>query len=210
MKFDHGWKRRGGVRAALILWFTTGLYLGLGGWARLDANERVARLRAQETPDTQVVTRNNIVGPPSMHLAMELEESEGGAFPVHFANGPIVSYVLAALGFGVIGGVLALLASITLDGVRVETLSVFIRPLLGGVVAILVLAAAHVIPITLVQGTDVQVRSVSLLFLCVFAGLFAERFILWARERFGSVLASASDAPGGDVAEKEEGAPDDD
>jgi hypothetical protein len=93
---------------------------------------------------------------------------------------------LTTISFGVVGGVIrvvfdSLHTKVGLDG------SSFGRIFLAGLTGILVLGISYVIPAAL-TFSEVTLRPVALLFLCLIGGIFYDHLIAWVKTQLGKIF----------------------
>ena len=161
----------------IAIWTLSGLYYGVGGYMSivlLDQKEK-AELGQDVGLKIDDTIYRNMDQYKWFHNKKQLET----VFPWLIKVPQSLAIIIAALSFGILGGVTRLIKQIAFDdGVTLENIRAVSIPTLGMLSGIIMLGVTFIIPTVLTSGEQ-ELRPTTLIFLTLFAGLFAKRFYEW-------------------------------
>lgn len=185
---------RGGI---IAVWFFGSLYLGSGGITSLE-------LAAEETRINELVVDANDTIPVILDEKEFKSRSEAivyledkqfkenkklaeGIFPWLNLPYTFLSLLITSFAFGSLGGSISVLRDITLDKPKIDEAKIFSKPILGGGCGVVILSISYILPVLIVTG-ETQIRTISIVFVSLFGGLFTEHFYLWLSTVFGKIF----------------------
>lgn len=96
---------------------------------------------------------------------------------------------ITSLIFGALGGVTKTALLIIKKELLLSDINLLLYPFFGMLIGLLVLGLSYLVPIMLTSGFT-EIRRTSLIFFCLFAGLFSEEFITGVKNQFVKVISS--------------------
>jgi len=96
---------------------------------------------------------------------------------------------ITSLIFGALGGVIKTVLQLIRKELLFSDSNVLLFPFLGMLIGLLVLGISYVLP-TLLTSSFTEIRKTSLIFFCLFSGLFSEEFISSIKNNFVKLLTT--------------------
>lgn len=178
-------------------WFLTALYFGCGGLTSLELTQDKAKVESMviDAKDTIAVIYEGReyqnISAANIKKANDAYEKRyvlaSSIFPWLNLPYTFLGLLLTSFAFGALGGSISLLKNMAIDNISIENIKAFSRPFLGGGCGIIILSVSYILPLLIVTG-DTQVRSLSIVFVCLFGGLFTENFFLWLSSTFSKIF----------------------
>lgn len=165
----------------ILIWLMIGLYFGIGGLTKLNADEdldiiqkKEAELSAKKfTPPLNVegVTIDND------YLYQMFTERRGlEKYFVWTVTLPkFTALTLTALSFGLLGALVSLIKQLSLENIKIEDLKYLSLPALGVLTGLVVLGLSYLLPTLITKGST-EIRPITLMFLCMFCGICSDKF----------------------------------
>lgn len=186
----------------VVSWVLFGLYFGIGGWAKMDLEQEKKVTNNKLLKNDQAVIYQGISFKSYRDLQAALENEElieekvkiYKYFPWIFYLPSFVGFVITAGAFGALGGVTNILKQIAIDNVKLEDSKVMSTPIFGFLVGLLMLGISYVFPSALTFD-KADVKPTSLLFLCMFGGIFSGHIYNWLENFIKSILPIAKRGP---------------
>lgn len=186
----------GKVAAAVVLtiWVLCGFYFGAAGLMRADFDIQLERLNEERAgADAEELSQKIQIDDATYSNLIEakqalLEEPIQRYFPWLLDLPHLVGLLFAGCGFGALGGVTRVLARLSLKKEELSLMAAAVDPLFGALMGILALGVSYVLPSALVTGETV-LNPTSLLFFCLFSGVFADEFYTGIKSRFGARMS---------------------
>jgi len=177
---------------SLIILSVIGFYFGIGGCLPEENRNEVSK--THDFNDTRPV----IIGKVSYRNAAEYllaQENDRSAiiFPWVDALPSFVANVITACSFGMLGGIISIIKRVALLKENLSDINCFAIPVLGFFTGLVVLGLNYIIPTILVSG-NTQIRPISLLFLCLFAGVYANEFYSFLTKTIGDKVFNNKNA----------------
>ena len=160
----------------LAFWLLTGLYMGIGGLTRAKLDDTLLNLE-QDKEKLVKDTVNIIYDGLDFSIQYELQyyreaESVEKIFPWALKISSFFILIMTALSFGLLGGVVSIIKEIVFDRKPLNDLQIWSLPILGLLTGFIVLGMSYLLPTVLVKNGG-DIRPVTLMFLCLFGGMFA-------------------------------------
>ena len=182
-------------RIAVVAGLTLfGLYLGSGGVAAtelLRLNEWI-----RNRPEEEIGPEVEYEGVPFLDQALVefvVARDRNEFIWPWLVLIPTPAYLMvAAVGFGAVGGGVHLLKKRAIDGKPWKDLPIVAMPLLTSFLALILLAASYVLPLALTTGEGMELPSSSVVVVSLFAGLFPERAYKWVESQANKVFSQES------------------
>lgn len=150
------------------------LYFGIGGIISINLNEIEKQREQASQSDNVAVNYDGIVFKNqyelSKYLNLQKEQRISKLFWWVDNLTDFGSLIVTACFFGMLGGIISVINNIAMDNKKLEELHYFSIPMAGFLSGIVVLGITYLIPTILVQKSD-NIRSMSLMFLCLFGGI---------------------------------------
>lgn len=174
----------------LLLILFTALYFGVGGFIVLQNDQMYdAATKATALP----VTVNGIQFRNKEVMETFKEQSLITVIFPYTENIPsALRFVITAISFGIIGSI----GKIINDNIQNQTeinsvINLFLIPLQGGIIGVIVLGISYTIPIFLTNDA-VTLKPITIVFLSLFGGLFYNRFYQWFSDAVDNIMARTS------------------
>lgn len=175
-------------RVFLVLSGPLVLYVAVSSWLVIDLDAKIA---ADHIPATGSYYVGGIEFKSELAARTALtERSIGRYFGWIYALPLNLPILLAALSFGHLGGMAALLRELAND-LPVSCRRLICLPFFGAMVGLMVFGAATIAP-QLVFNSAEGVRPLSLVFLCLLGGVFSEAVFKWAEEKTTAFFVRSS------------------
>lgn len=158
----------------LTLLTIVSFYFGLGGCLPSENKaevSKVADFNSTKSVKHGVIEYTN----EAQYLLFQENSKSAIIFPWIDALPSFVADIITACSFGILGGIISIVKRVALLKENLLDLSVFSIPILGFFTGLVVLGLNYIIPTILVSG-NTQIRPITLLFLCLFAGMYSEQF----------------------------------
>lgn len=172
---------------AIVFMTLAALYLAAASWVRVEL-ENVAKQESSGAVKVPVEFEDIPYASAAARDRYILRRDATAYFPWVFNLPHAASLMVAAMSFGFIGGVIRLLHLIVSGS---DLGHVYARLCLSALTGLVVLGVTYSLPAALTI-TDVNVRPVVLLFLCLLAGICARHLILWLQDQFGKAFERKS------------------
>lgn len=181
--------------AFLVCWIFIGLYIGTSGIVYSELAEKEAQL--------------HLVSPTGKKFHYNGQEfSSKEAIQIHIEYQRIfllypwidnitdrIALILSSCALGALGGVIRILRQIAFkDGISVSQTNFISVPALGALLGMVVLGLSYIVPSVLTTDSNFELRDSTLMFLCLFSGIFSKRFMEYLDERFTQKLNTISEA----------------
>ena len=151
------------------------LYFGIGGSLKTENYNEVGK-NHNFNDTTQVTDTDNVVYKNYAEMLLHHEDSQAlNIFPWIIYLPDFVATIITACFFGMLGGVILVIKKIAIYNEAIESINFVSLPILGFFTGLVVLGINYIIPTILVSG-DTKIRPITLLFLCLFAGMFSNDF----------------------------------
>jgi len=165
--------------AVFIIWLSSGLYFGVGGLTRAKLDDTLQELEKDKEnlqKDTINVTYDDLTFSNKYELKYFLEaESIEKVFPWSIKISSFVGLLLTAFSFGLLGGAISLVKDVAFEGTSLAELKIWSVPLLGLLTGFVVFGLSYLLPTVLIKNGN-EVRPVTLMFLCLFGGMYSKNF----------------------------------
>jgi hypothetical protein len=163
----------------LCFWLFSGLYLGLGGISRVnvdEVNEQIEAKRNVLQKDTINYTFKKVKYTTLYDFELAIENQNLVDY-FSWVNGlnKFSSLLLTAMSFGIIGAIISILIEIAFGGTSVENTAFITKPILGLLTGLVVLGISYILPTIVVKG-NTEIRPISLMFICLFCGIYSNKF----------------------------------
>jgi len=160
-------------------------YIALYGWVGIDLNAAIEKSRATPTKEPVIYKGINYESEDVVKIIMRYEIAEY-IFPFIYKIPNPICLFFAAIAFGYLGGLIKVLYDIIRinKGISCKTLCSLAMSSLSG---LLILGISYVIPSAL-TASDITLRPLTLLFLCLFSGLFSEQTVSWLQKLYESKI----------------------
>lgn len=163
----------------LCVWLLTGLYFGMGGISRIsvdDVTETIDKQKDALKKDTIDVVLNDVTIQNKYQLKYILEYSNlENYFPWAIQLTTFSSFLVTSMSFGLLGSIINILIQIVFSSVKIEDSNYISKPLLGLLTGIVVLGLSYILPTLIIKGSA-EIRPLSLMFLCLFCGIYSDKF----------------------------------
>lgn len=161
------------------------LYFGISGYLSVDvktfkAKADAARIEPFKVGNTEYNNTYEFLYEQNDDLIQKL-------FPYLKEIPESLALIITALAFGMLGGLARLIKQTTFDGLSLLQVKFLSLPVFGMLSGIFVLGITYVIPTILVEG-DQKIRSETLIFLSLFAGLLCDKFYEWLNGIFENIF----------------------
>ncbi|ALI98923.1 hypothetical protein [Rufibacter tibetensis] len=163
----------------VFLWFVIGLYFGIGGLAQINLESTLQSL--QRDKDKLMKEKVNaeyrgIYIDNKYELKYYLEvKSVRKIFPWTYDIPRFIGLIITAFSFGLLGALIGLIKDIAILNKPLNGLKYWSIPILGILTGLIVLGLSYTIP-TVLTTNEANIRSTSLVFLCLFGGIYTEIF----------------------------------
>ncbi len=163
----------------LVIWISFGLYFGIGGIARIKLDETQQELESdkeQLQKDTVNVRYEGIDLETKYELKYYLEvRSIENYFPWAVRLSSFVAMLLTAFSFSLLGAVIGIIKEVALKNIPVAETKYWSLPLLGLLSGLVILGLSYLLPTLLIKN-GTEIRPLTLMFLCLFGGIFITSF----------------------------------
>jgi len=165
-----------------IVMGTFALYVGISGWVVADFEARMDRQVTEQKGDVKEVIYRGISF-KNVVIARQVIEQDMimRYFRWVFEVPPGLPLLLTALAFGFVGGIANILHKLA-GSERVPGPMLLFKPLYGGIIGLMVFGISTTAPKLIVESAE-GVRPLALMFLCLFAGTFANHVYTWVEEK---------------------------
>jgi hypothetical protein len=171
----------------LVFWILFGLYFGIGGWTKIDFEQKKEFTSDNTSSDEQPFIYDGFSFDSYGDVIAYVEKEKIYKYVRWIFYLPsFIGFVITAGAFGVLGGVTNIIKEIVTkkkEDDDIEVFKVFYVPLLGFLIGLLMLGIVQILP-SAITFNQTDVNPASLLFLCMFAGIFYENFFTW----FGNIV----------------------
>ncbi len=168
-------------------WLISGLYFGIGGLVRAKMDETLKDLDSRKETLIQEKVRVSYDGiefENSYELLSFLEVNNiEYLFPWAIKISSFVSLIITAFSFGLIGSIIALLKDIAFTEIPLENLRIWSLPVLGILTGLVVMGLSYLLPTILIKNST-GLQPITLMFICLFAGIHTENFFNKISEYF--------------------------
>ncbi|MGZ3750094.1 MAG: hypothetical protein ACXVB0_09810 [Mucilaginibacter sp.] len=159
---------------SLTIWLFVSLYFGVGGIISINLNEVAKQKEQANQTDNVSVEYNGITfknkAELSKYLNIQIDEKISKVFFWVDDLTDFGALIVTACFFGMLGGVINVINDISINNKNPDDLHYFSLPITGFLSGIVILGLTYLIPTLLVQKSD-NIRSISLMFLCLFGGI---------------------------------------
>lgn len=182
---------------SFVFWLILGLYFGLAGILYADLmEEKTSTIQQQTTSEGDAVYMYDGVPFSSYEKAQmhQQEQDAQGLFKWFTYLPSKLILFITSMALGGLGGVIGMVKELALTKVKIVDLKPFWRPMLGALIGLLVLGLSYLLPVVLTTATEVEIRSTTLIFVSMFAGLYARQFLQFLEARFSTYLNKIDEA----------------
>lgn len=177
-------------KLAIVIWTITSIYCCIGGISNIIITKKFEE--AKKLPlfrDTGLRDKDdNFVRNIAELDANKDYESMTRFYPMFTWWGETFSYILILMAFGVLGAVIKILLAISLGKEGLGSQHVYILPVVGALLGLLVLVASDLLPeFKYKSGNDKLYYCLTLL-----AGLFTQQFLVWLEARFNTLFSNGA------------------
>lgn len=170
----------------LVSWLVVGVYFGSGGIIKLENDNHLKKLIGNI--DTIAIEYKGIRFKNKLSMLSRIESDElEQIYPWTNSVPSFLSYLITACSFSLIGSITGMIYSVVLQGKTIHDLKYISNPLLGLLTGILVLGVSVIVP-SLFLTESADIRPTSLMFICLFCGLFMERFFNGVSKGFNKII----------------------
>lgn len=171
------------VRIGLLVIFSLGaVYLALAGWVGVEVDAAL-REKKSSAADKIPVKVNGIEWESEDDFwKNEIVRRARLIFPWGSDLPKPVNLFLTAVSFGYLGGMMRVLYDLSFRNSEIDNKTLY-RLGLSSFSGLLILGLSYTLPSAL-TASDVSLKPITLLFLCLFAGLFSEQLLLWLQGQF--------------------------
>ena len=181
---------------SFAFWLCFGLYFGLAGILHADLMEEKESAIQEQTADGEHVYVYDGIRFSSYDKAVvyQREQMASGTFSWFLTVPSKLILFLTAMALGGLGGVIGMVKQLALANASILDLKPFWGPMLGALIGLLVLGISYLLPVILTTDTEVEIRSTTLIFISMFAGLYARQFLRFLEARFNTYLNKVEEA----------------
>jgi hypothetical protein len=171
-----------GLRGLLVaVWFIAGFYFGVAGLTTASRLESTVRESA-DSAGSSYFEYDGLTFRDRESLNAFLRDRQFSQFVSWTFELPVeVLSLMTSLAWGILGGATRLIKNL-IDRVAIQDLPVFLGPLFGGLLGLMVWLMAELAPVLFFTG-DTTARPLTLVALSFFGGLFSEDTFEWVRKR---------------------------
>jgi hypothetical protein len=163
----------------LCVWLVAGLYVGIGGISRISVDETMETIdkdKDQLQKDSINIIQDGITFTSKYDLKIYLEYSNlQNYFPWAIQLTTFSCFLLTSMSFGLLGSFINVLIDICHAKVKIEESNYISKPLIGMLTGLVVLGLSYLIPTLIVKGSS-EIKPLSLMFLCLFCGIYSNKF----------------------------------
>ncbi len=174
-----------------VLWLASGLYFGVGGIARANLDETLQMLEKEKETlkkDTINITYHDLTFTNKYELKYFLEaESLEKTFPWAIRISSFVGLILTAFSFGLLGSLIFLIKEVTFEKKTIQEVRIWSMPILGMLTGLVVFGLSYLLPTVLIKS-DNELRPITLMFLCLFGGMYSQKFYEKISEYFNKIF----------------------
>ena len=167
------------IGCLFIFWMSAGLYFGIGGIALMKINTATSEKNKLSNNDTSKVVYEGITFKNTEAVRTYIDEQRIQKFEnlVPFFKGipDYLALIITGSSFSLLGVLIRILLGIVYKRQSLTGINYFSEPLLGILTGIVVQGVASLVPIVL-TGNTVEINAISLVFFCLFAGIYCEAF----------------------------------
>jgi H+/Cl- antiporter ClcA len=165
--------------AVLMFWLLAGLYFGIGGITRVNVDETLDNLN-QDKDKLLKDTLTAKVGVITVSNQYELKYVTEYANLEHYFAWTIkipkfTAFLITAMCFGLLGAVISIIKALAFGATKLNDSKWISEPLLGLLTGLVVLGLSYILPTLLTKG-GIDIRPLTLMFLCLFCGIYTEKF----------------------------------
>lgn len=181
---------KGLIAFMIIFWMVAGIYFGVGGITLINAsNDMEKTLKTTDTSKGGSVIYDKIPFKNIQEVKNYISSKKNDNIKkwMFYVDVPdFLSMIITGCSFGMLGTIISILYSLAFGGAKLDELKIFSQPLLGMMIGLMVMAISYLIPSLLKTdtATDNNINPLSLMFFCLFAGIYSKDFY----ERVASVF----------------------
>lgn len=180
--------------AFAIVMGTLALYVGISGWVVADFDARLERqVREQKGEVKEVIYQGISFKDVASARQVAEQDKITSYFRWVYQVPPGLPLLLTSLAFGFVGGIANLLHKLA-GSETVPGPMLLFKPLYGGIIGLMVFGISTTAPKLIVESAE-GVRPLSLMFLCLFAGTFANHVYTWVEEKTKMLFPLGNPAP---------------
>lgn len=170
------------------------LVFGVVGFIAEDLKEQISD--AKILPEEQVRYHGQIYRNEEMASALLEFNSLKETFGCWIVDWPELGKLfITSLIFGALGGVTKTALLLIKKELLLSDINLLLYPFFGMLIGLLVLGLSYLVPIVLTSGFT-EIRRTSLIFFCLFAGLFSEEFITGVKNQLGRFIQKRKSGEG--------------
>lgn len=163
------------------------LVFGVVGFIAEDLKEQISDARV--LPEDKVRYHGQIYRNEEMASALLEFKTLKETFGTWVVDWPELGKLfITSLIFGALGGVTKTVLLMIKKDLLLSDINLLLYPFFGMLIGLLVLGLSYLVPIMLTRGFT-EIRRTSLIFFCLFSGLFSEEFITGVKNQFVKVIS---------------------
>lgn len=171
----------------LILFLIIALYFGIGGLIILENDLKYEKAKTLEKKEVYYNNKIKFHNKEVMNAAIQ-QDHILKIYPYAKQLPSAMSFIITALSFGMIGSIGKVINDSIKNKVRLsETINLLLIPLQGSIIGLIILGISYVIPL-LLTSDDVSLKPITIVFLCLFGGIFYLDFYNWLEEIFKKMI----------------------
>lgn len=176
----------------IIVWLLTGLYFGIGGLLRLNMDKTIKELDTKrESLEKQKIdyqiNGNDFKNNYEFLVYLEIQ-SVNRHFPWASEISDFIAILITSFAFGLNGALIALFKQLAHENKNLNEIKIWSTPTLGILTGLVVLGLAYIIPELLTKSSD-GIQPITLMFLCLFAGMHSDKFYAKINTNFNKILS---------------------
>lgn len=186
------------VACLFVIWISAGLYFGVGGIAQMKINavtkeKNQLDAQATDTGKNSAVLYDGIpfkdINAVKQYLDEQKIEQLKKIVPFFDGVPDYLALIITGSSFSLLGVLIRMLIGIILNKRKLIEMNYLSEPLLGILTGIVVQGAASLVPIVF-TGKAIEINTVSLVFFCLFAGLYYDSFYEKIQDYFKNKIFS--------------------
>lgn len=175
----------------IIIWLLSGLYFGIGGILKLNMNKTIKELDIkreilQKEKIDYEINGNSFSNNYEFLVYLEIQ-SVSKYFPWAAEISDFIAILITAFAFSLLGSLISLFKQLAHEDKNIEDIKIWSIPILGILTGLVVLGLAFIIPELLTKNSE-GIQPITLMFLCLFAGMHSEKFYKKISNNFNKIL----------------------
>ena len=173
----------------LVCWSFIGLYIGTSGIMYSELEEKEAQIhKTQPTGKVYHWDGQKFTSMEAIKHSMEYKRLCRLYWWIDNITDK-VALILSSCALGALGGVIRIVRQVAFEqGVTVDNTKFISVPSLGALLGMVVLGLSYIVPSILTTDSNFELRDSTLMFLCLFVGIFSKRFMEYLDDQFNKRL----------------------